>query len=177
MDTQLSQKEKSHDGHPLSSKARKLLTAVVVFSILAIGVTAYLTYLHFEPTASEFCNLSEKFNCDIVNKSIWSRIDLGFVEVPVSILGLLYYVTVLIVTIGLLKKWKFEKILKWLEPKNVIRILLLMTFLGVIFSLYLTYIEAFKLETYCIFCLSQQVIILILLGLFTALGITTKKPQ
>jgi len=150
-----------------------MLSAVAVLAVLAMGVTAYLTYLHYMPSAAEFCNFNEQFNCDVVNKSQWSYIALGPVEIPVAIMGFLYYLGVLIGTLGVLKGWKFTKICKWLEPMNVIRLMKWLTVLGVIFALYLTYIEAFVLKTFCLFCVAQQVIIVFILALF--LGIRTKK--
>jgi vitamin-K-epoxide reductase (warfarin-sensitive) len=167
--------EKTISGTTIFGSAKKMLIAVIVLSVLAMGVTAYLIYLHYVPEASSVCNINESFNCDVVNKSQWSYIPLGSVEIPVSILGFLYYLGVFIGTLGVLKGWKFTKILKWFEPMNVIRLMKWLTVLGVIFALYLTYIEAFVLYTYCIFCLTQQVLIVFILALF--IGIRTKKAD
>jgi len=145
-----------------------LLKAVTILSFLAMGVTAYLVYLHYAPSDASFCNLSTRFNCDIVNKSIWSYITIGTITVPVSILGFLYYLAAFILSIGLIRDWKYHKIHHWLTTKTVLRILSVMTVLGVIFSLHLTYIEAFVLYTFCLFCLIQQIIILAILGLLIA---------
>ena len=150
-----------------------MLIAVVVLAILAMGVTSYLTYLHYVPSAAEFCNFNDQFNCDVVNKSQWSYIALGPVEIPVAIMGFLYYLGVAIGTIGVLKGWKFTKIWKWFEPMNVIRLMRWLTYVGVVFALYLTYIEAFVLYTFCVFCVIQQVLIVFILSLF--LGIRTGK--
>jgi uncharacterized membrane protein len=157
----------------LNGTAKKMLVAVIVLAIAAMGVTAYLTYLHYVPSAAEFCNFSEQFNCDVVNKSQWSYIALGPIEIPVAIMGFLYYLGVFIGTLGVLKGWKFTKIHKWFEPMNVIRLMRWFTYIGVLFALYLTYIEAFVLYTFCLFCVIQQVLIVFILALF--LGIKTGK--
>lgn len=157
----------------LSAKTKQLLTIILVLAIAAIGVTSYLTYLHYAPEASEFCNFSEKFNCEIVNKSIYSRIEIGSLEIPVAVLGLLYYIGVVIGVGGILKKVPFNKIHKWLTAENCIRLIRWLTFLGLLFSLYLTYVEAFILETFCLFCLIQQGLILLILGCLAM--IKTKK--
>lgn len=147
----------------LNVGSRKLLQVIVFFSVIAMGVAAYLTYLHFAPEAAEFCNFSDKFNCEIVNKSIWSYIDLGFIEVPVSLLGFKYYVVNLLVVLALLAGWNFQKIHKSLTVANVMKILTVMSVVGFLFSLYLTYIEAFVLFTYCVFCLASQALVLLIM--------------
>jgi uncharacterized membrane protein len=149
----------------LSSESRKLLQVIAVLSVIAMGVAAYLTYLHFAPEAAEFCNLSDQFNCEIVNKSIYSYIDLGFVEIPVSLLGLGYYVFNLLMVFGLLKSWNFAKLHKSLTVKNVMRALTVFSVIGVLFSGYLTYVEAFILFTYCVFCLTSQVLVFLIMVL------------
>jgi len=144
----------------------KLLIAASVLSFIAMGVTAYLTYMHFEPEASEFCNLNASWNCDIVNKSEWSVINLGFAEIPVSILGFLTYLTFFVFSILIIKKVKWRKIWGKLNEKLILNLLKYLSILGVVFSLYLTYIEAFVLQTFCLFCVTQQVIILAIMILF-----------
>jgi uncharacterized membrane protein len=145
-----------------------LLKIVVVLSLLAMGVTAYLIYLHYEPDASSICNLNSKFNCDIVNKSQWSYIEIGSFDLPVAIPGFLYYLSAFILCVGLIRDWEYHKIHHWLTTRRVLRILSVMTILGVLFSMHLTYIEAFVLYTFCLFCLIQQIIILIILALLIA---------
>ena len=159
----------------LKPVVRKMLISIIVLAVLAMGATAYLTYLHYEPSASEFCNFNARFNCDVVNKSQWSYIPIGSVEIPVAILGFLYYLGVFIGCIGLLKKWSFTAIHKIFETGRVLWIMRWLTYFGVLFALYLTYIETFVLHTYCIFCLIQQFLILGIVGLFIAIRISRKK--
>lgn len=147
-------------------QVNKLLTAIAVLSFIAMGVTAYLTYMHFKPEASEFCNFNAAWNCDIVNKSEWSFIDLGFVQIPVSILGFLTYLTFFVFSILIVKKVKWRKIWGKLNEKLILNLLKYLSIAGVVFSLHLTYIEAFVLQTFCLFCVVQQVIVLTIMILF-----------
>lgn len=148
-------------------KVNKLLTAIAVLSLIAMGITAYLTYMHYKPEASEFCNFGDAWNCDIVNKSEWSSIDLGFFEMPVSIMGFATYLLFFVFSIVIIKKAvNWRKLHPKLNELLVLNVLRYLSIIGVIFSLYLTYIEAFKLQTFCLFCVSQQVIILIIMTLF-----------
>jgi len=163
--------------HEINQKFSKMLKAIAVLAFLAMGVAAYLVYLHYEPAAGEYCNLSANFNCDIVNKSQWSYIALGSLEIPVAVFGFIYYMGIFVGSVGILGKVKFTSIHKWLEPLHVIRLMRWLTYIGVLFTLYLTYIETFVLFTYCIFCLIQQVLILGILGLFFAMNRTGKRKH
>ena len=147
----------------INEGSRKLLQVIAILSVIAMGVAAYLTYLHFAPEAAEFCNLSSQFNCEIVNKSIYSYIDLGFVEVPVSLLGFGYYVFNLLMVVGLLKGWNFAKLHKSLTVKNIMKVLTVLSVVGVLFSGYLTYVEAFILYTFCVFCLASQTLVFLIM--------------
>ena len=135
--------------------------ALSVINFLALLVSAYLTYLHFAPEASDVCNLSEKWNCEIVNKSIYSEI----FGIPVSILGLIAYLAFFIFSLRGLRRDQS----KWLPY------FLFFVAGGTAFALYLTGIEAFVLRTFCLFCVTQQVLILIELGLAIRLTLLTRK--
>lgn len=160
------------------AKVNKLLIAIAILAFIAMGVTAYLTYMHFKPEASEFCNFGDQWNCDIVNKSQWSYIDLGFVEIPVSILGFLTYTVFFVFSILLLKKAvNWRKLHPKLNEKLILDLLRYLSVVGFVFSLYLTYVEAFLLQTFCLFCVIQQVIILIIMVLFFMIHSAIKADQ
>jgi uncharacterized membrane protein len=135
---------------------------LVGLNLVAVLATIYLTYAHFKPSASEVCNFSEQWNCEIVNQSIYSEI----FGIPVSILGFITYALLTAFALRGLKRSQ-AKLLPWVLAGTV----------GATgFALYLTGIETFVLKTYCIFCVVQQVIILLDLGLITSLTLHRKKP-
>lgn len=147
---------------PLQAKIRRRLRWFLGLNFLAILVTGYLVYLHYKPTASTLCKINEYFDCDIVNKSIYSEI----FGVPVAILGLLTYL--------------FLFGMAWVIYKNIrltrwLWVMFGVTVVGVLFSGYLTYIELFVLYAICIFCLAQQ--ILILIDLFLLLSMLSTIDQ
>lgn len=156
---------------------KKILTVLAVLAVIGMGVSAYLTYMHYKPEASEICTISERFNCDVVNKSMWSYIDLGFTEMPVAIGGFFTYLVIFFGVFGTLKNWKFKRIHKWLRPGVVVRICGLITYLGFLFSLYLTYVEAFKLKTFCLFCVAHQIDIFIMAILFAVVCYLRNKAK
>lgn len=130
---------------------------LMVLSFLGAVVSLYLTYLHYSPEASAICQLGEAFDCDKVNKSMYSEL----FGIPVAILGAGYYVGMFIFSALFSYKTKlFAKV----DLKDLFRGLLLITLIGIAFTLYLTYQEAFTIKSYCIFCVIQQIIILIMGG-------------
>ncbi len=155
----------------------KLLAAAAVLAFLALPVTGYLTYMHYAPEASDFCTINETINCDIVNKSQWSYLDLGFAEIPVAIMGFMTYLVLFIVPIGLIANWPFQKIHKIFRRGVVIMLLRWLAVVGTLFSLYLTYIEAFVLHAWCVFCVAQQILILAIAVLFFVIKSNTENQK
>lgn len=141
-----------------SAKPSKYFGFVFGLCLIAIPITLYLVHLHFEPSATSVCNFGEGWDCDIVNKSEYSK----FFGIPVSLIGLAGYIVIAALAFALWKNWNFQKIHQSLTHKNAAKLLTLVTGGGLLFTLYLTAVETFILETYCIFCVTQQVIILII---------------
>jgi uncharacterized membrane protein len=135
----------------------KRLTTIAVLATTALPLTAYLTYAHFKEEASSFCNFGESFNCDIVNQSEYSEL----FGIPVSILGFLTYLLIVVLacyTRSTLKPGKRGKY----SPATLVKALAVITGGGTAFSLYLTYVEAFILMTWCVLCVAQQILVFIM---------------
>jgi uncharacterized membrane protein len=132
-----------------------------VLNVLAAAVAAYLTYIHYKPALTDFCNFGEKWNCDIVNKSIYAEI----FGIPVALLGLLAYLGFLAFSIrGLFK-----------DQTKLVPLYFFALSGSLAFALYLTGIETFVLKTYCLFCVIQQVLILIQWGVALRLYLLTRR--
>lgn len=140
---------------------RKHYTALTVLNALAIPITIFLIYLHFKPEVSTLCTFGEKWDCDIVNKSIYAR----FLGVPNAIWGLGAYSAFLVFSIR-----GFYR-----NQKKFIPYMLLAVAGATGFALYLTGVEFFVLKAFCLFCVLQQIIILIELGVMVHLWRITKK--
>lgn len=139
-----------------SKKTKSLLKWFLFFTFLALLATIYLVYLHYENPLNAPCNINSYFNCDAVNKSKYSEL----FGVPVAVLGLINYIFLLLVGLGLLLDFDFTKLNKRLIPKAVLRFLFGLVSFGVAFSLYLSYAEFFIIQAVCIFCLTQQILII-----------------
>ncbi len=124
--------------------------AILALSLLGLAISLY-SLLHNQGFASgEFCTIGETLNCDVVNKGPFSTI----AGVPVALIGVLGYL--------------FLAIAAWMKLRNVqdkslTKFLLAASFGGFLFSLYLTGLEAFVLDTWCLLCLTSQAVILAIL--------------
>ena len=98
---------------------------------------------HYAKSATQFCDFSQRFSCDIVNRSEYSSI----IGIPVAGIGVAGYGVVLALATLLRTR-----------PETPNR-LLGAAIAGLAFALYLTYVEAYVLETWCILCLLSLVFI------------------
>ena len=122
---------------------RSLFWAITVLSLCGIIVSTISLERHYAKSTTSFCEFGEKFNCDIVNRSEYSSI----AGIPVAGIGVLGYG--LLLALSTLYRQRVE------TPTR----LLLAAAVGLGFALYLTYVEAFELETWCILCLSSLALI------------------
>jgi uncharacterized membrane protein len=114
-----------------------------------VAVSAVSLERHYAKSATAFCELGEKFNCDIVNRSEWSSV----MGIPVAGIGIVGYGVLLI--LATVYRSRAQTPLR----------LLVLAFAGLAFALYLTYVEGYVLETWCILCLSSLGLIATITGL------------
>ncbi len=134
--------------HPLAKGARRagyprLMLAIALVALAGIVISSISLYHHFARTKTSFCNFGESFNCDIVNRSVYSTV----FGVPVAFIGILGYL--LILALATVYRDKAETPI----------MLLIASVGGLGFALYLTYIEKFVLVAWCILCLSSLALI------------------
>lgn len=123
-----------------------LFLFISVLSLAGVVDSAIALQRHYAKSDTNFCDFSKKFSCDIVNRSEYSTI----VGIPVAGIGVAGY-GVLFVLATFLKR----------RPETPTR--LLAASLGAVaFALYLTYIEAYELTTWCILCVASLVLILLI---------------
>jgi uncharacterized membrane protein len=126
-------------------KPRSLLRWIAVLSVLGIAVSGLALQNHFAKSKTSYCSFGEDFNCDTVNRSRYSEV----MGMPVALIGILGYV--LLLALATLYRDKAE------TPA----MLLFCSLSGLGFSLYLTYVEARVLHTWCVLCVSSLVFILL----------------
>ena len=137
-----------------ASPKRIVFATIAVLSLAGVVDSAVALQRHFAKSAPTYCDFSQQFNCDIVNRSEYSTL----AGIPVAAIGVVGYSALFV----LATFWKSR-------PETPNR-LLGAAIAGLAFALYLTYIEAYELTTWCILCL----ISLALIFLITALAALVK---
>jgi uncharacterized membrane protein len=122
---------------------------IPVLSLIGIGVAGYLAYVEFNQVEAVCGPVG---NCNTVQQSSYATL---FGVLPVGVLGMLGYIAIIITwLISLLDLPEFNRVSKL--------VLWLLTLLGTLFSIYLTFLEPFVIGASCIWCLSSAVIMTLL---------------
>lgn len=127
---------------------------LISLSVLGIVLAIYLFYNYLTKPILESCYINSTINCDAVTKGSLSTL----FGVPVSLVGLIGYVVILLSSVFKKKK-----------------LVLAMALFGMAFCLYLTFQEVFFLHVVCPVCLGCQLVML-LVFLF-ALALNLKKSN
>jgi uncharacterized membrane protein len=122
---------------------RYLFTAIAILAIAGIAVSAVSLQRHYAKSASAFCDIGEKFDCDIVNRSEYSSI----MGIPVAGIGVAGYGVLL--ALATIHRSRRETAFRLLAASGA----------GMAFALYLTYVEGSILDTWCILCLTSLALI------------------
>ena len=129
-----------------ASGSRILFACVAVLSLAGVIVSAVSLQRHYAKSATAYCDFSQKFNCDIVNRSEYSTL----MGIPVAAIGVAGY--------GVL----FFLSTFWNARGDTPNRLLGAALVGLAFALYLTYIEAHELMTWCVLCLTSLALIFLI---------------
>lgn len=116
-----------------------LLILVLCFCGIALSIASLSS--HYASSATDYCDLNQVFNCDIVNRSKFSEI----FSIPVALIGLAGYVILLGFTVKAHRGFQIMRF--W------------MSLAGLMFALYLAYIEEHVLRTWCLLCIGSLVAI------------------
>lgn len=137
----------------------KLFQVSAWLAALGLILASYLFYSYLAPVPLGLCNLSAAVNCDAVTKGPLAE----FLGVPVSLVGLIGYITILYASLMQFKKLH-----------------LFMTGFGMVFCLRLTYLEIFAEKVFCPVCGACQIVMLALFIISVKLNqthATAKKRQ
>ena len=96
---------------------------------------------HYGTSATEYCDLNTMFNCDLVNRSVYSQ----FFGVPVALIGLLGYFLLFALTAH--------------DSRFVTVLRLAASTVGLAFALYLAYIETSILAVWCLLFIGSLIMI------------------
>ena len=110
---------------------------IALLALAGVVVSALALQVHYS-TATEPCDINAKWDCGIVNHSPFAEI----LHVPVAAVGIAGYLALAGLALARRRRW-----------------LAGLTLAALGFSLYLTYIEKYVLEVYCIYCVTSLGII------------------
>ncbi len=125
----------------------KLRIAIGSLAVIGTGIGIYLTYTHY---AGLHVLCLSSGGCETVQHSRYSKLD----GIPVATLGLAGYIGILISL--------------WIRGELGRAIGFGLALVGFLFSLYLTYREAFTIHAYCQWCLGSATVMTLLVILTTA---------
>jgi uncharacterized membrane protein len=136
----------------------KLSVLIPILSFLGFLIAGYLTYVEASGNLAVCGPIGD---CNTVQQSQYSRL---FGLIPVGLLGLIGYIAISIT-------WFFarsstRKIADWAGAS-----LFVMTTLGILFSIYLTFLEPFVIGATCAWCISSAVIMTLLFWLTKDAGL------
>lgn len=126
---------------------------IAILSLAGIIVSVLAFHIHYS-NAAQPCDINAHWDCGIVNHSRYSMIG----PIPVAAIGIAGYLVL--------------GVLAFMRRRNLT---LLASFIGLAYALYLTNIEAHKLEVWCLYCVTSQAIIA-LITLFAAFWAFLGKP-
>jgi vitamin-K-epoxide reductase (warfarin-sensitive) len=123
----------------VSQTARGLFLAIAILACAGVVVSAISLQHHYSTSDASFCNISETINCDVVNRSVYSKI----FGIPVALVGIVGYVVL------------FACATVFRGRRGIAKLLLFASRAGLVFALYLTYIEGWVLGVWCVLCLTS----------------------
>jgi len=128
---------------------------VVLLAVAGIVVSSMALHVHYmDPSQAPPCAVTEKFDCGAVNHSRFAVFPprtfddppTGGHHIPIAAIGIAGYV---LIAAFALAGWR------WLAFQ--------MSLIGFLFACFLSYLEAYVLEKWCIYCLWSQGILTVLL--------------
>src|ERR1700677_495283 len=123
--------------------AQRLMSVVAILAVCGMVVSSVSLQHHYATSKTAYCDIGETFNCDIVNRSVYSSV----FGIPVALIGMLGYAALA----GLATVYR--------KRREIPAMLLGATSTGLAFALSLTYIECHVLGVWCILCLSSLALI------------------
>ncbi len=145
--------------------ARITRMAMIVLSVIGLGLASYLTYVHY--SGGQVLCTSD--SCELVQTSVYSKL----AGVPVALMGLIGYALIFVSLV--------------LPEREQTRLATLgLTVVGFGFSAYLTGRELFSLHHICEWCVSSACILTVLMllavyrfltGGSSATGIAAEEPE
>ncbi|HEU4630213.1 MAG TPA: vitamin K epoxide reductase family protein [Gemmatimonadaceae bacterium] len=132
----------------MSAATRRM--AIATLALVGFFIAVYLTLFKLGVIGAIACRVG---SCDAVNLSAWG----SFLGVPVAAWGMLFYAVLFALAFAGVHE-------RWADHRALPLALLLWTGWGVLFSLWLTYLELFVIHAICMWCVISATIVTIAFG-------------
>ena len=148
----------------------KWFLMMVIFIIIGLSDSVYLTYHHYQvnilkPEKKSFCSINRTIDCD---KAAASEAAI-FYDVPVATWGMFAFIFLLLFIL-------VERLLYWEVQKALYCFIFLVIYIMVFFCAYEAFISFFILKIVCLMCLALYIIMaFILVSCKRALDVTHKE--
>ncbi len=119
---------------------------ILVFILIGMTVSGYLTYTHLAHVDPTCYGIG---SCAYVQASSYAKI----FGIPIALLGLLAYMAMFATAVA--AYWFLDEERRYFAQQ----VLFGMAFAGTLYSAYLTYVEAFVLRAWCIYCVISAIAI------------------
>ncbi len=139
---------------PVGAERDLLRWLGMTMALLGMMISAYLSYVKLADKEA-ICTNTGAIDCFGVQNSAYSE----FLGIPIAVLGLGAYLTIF----GLL--WLENSVELLIDYGQIM--LFSITLFGVVYSGYLTYIEGFVLEKWCLWCVASALLMVGLCGVAT----------
>jgi len=134
-------------------KKQRLYALIAALACGGVLLSSLSLYHHLGSSKDSFCDLSQSFNCDLVNRSQYSTLH----GIPVALIGIVGYL--LILALATIYRQKSGTPVMLAAASGG----------GTCFALYLTYLEGNVIHAWCILCLSSLADITLIAVLSAAL--------
>ena len=134
--------------------ARRALSALALAALLGLAISAYLTTVHYA-NVPLVCSTTGPVNCAVVTSSAYSVVP--FTQVPITVPGMLWFIAS-----GGLALFALRR--AWLGEPEPVRLRLAhcaLAALGLVFVLYLVYVEIVLLRNICEWCTAVHLLTLL----------------
>lgn len=142
-------------------KVNKILTTTLVFVLINVVLSAFLTYDFYLQAGTGACSMGSIFGCGGIQESEYALL----AGVPHALIGIIFYTISFIGIGGVIIKIPFHRAVKFLRPQMILDLIRWASYVAALYAFYLTYAEIAILKTYSLPYLTQQLMIFVILGL------------
>ncbi|MAG60501.1 hypothetical protein CL619_01820 [archaeon] len=129
-------------------KEKIIPALMLVFTIIGLMSAIYLTDLYYSTESSDtICDINSTVSCTNLAQSEYS--DIG--PVPIALLGVVAYLAFLLISSLMLLPNFAKRICSCLTSKNLAKIMLILTSIGMLFTVYLIAVELI-IQILCLGC-------------------------